>query len=563
MVADSSVTGGGIAGAVRAPEPVNEPVLAYGPGSPERAALGERLASLAKERVEVPLRIGGEWVRGDTTFDVVAPHRHDQVLAEVTAAGEQHVTAAVRAAAQARHDWGALPQAERSAVFLRAADLLSGPWRDTLNAATILGQSKSVQQAEIDAACELIDFWRFNCAFADQLLAEQPRSAPGTWNRLDHRPLDGFVLAISPFNFTAIAGNLPTAPALLGNTVLWKPSEKQALAAHLTMELLLAAGLPDGVINLLHGDGGMVSDVAMASHDFAGLHFTGATKVFKSLWAKAAAALDHTRSYPRLVGETGGKGFVVAHPSASVDALVVGLGRGAFEYQGQKCSAASRAYIPRSLWPRVRDGLADLARSLPMGDPADFSTFLGAVISADSFGRLREAVDTAVAGGAELLAGGQPDDSVGWFVPPTVLVTPDPRSDTMVTELFGPVLSVFVYDDAEWEDTLTLVDTTSPYGLTGAVFATDRAAVTQAVTALRGAAGNLYVNDKPTGAVVGQQPFGGSRASGTNDKAGSVLNLVRWVSPRTIKETFVPATGWHYPHLEPDLPADTPPPEPH
>jgi len=533
----------------RVPVPSNEPVRTYAPGSPERAALAERVTALAKERVEAPLRIGGRWVRGSQTFEVVAPHRHEHVLADVTAAGADDVASAVRAAGQARHEWAALPQAERSAVFLRAADLLAGPWRDTLNAATILGQSKSVQQAEIDAACELIDFWRFNCAFADQLIAEQPRSSPGAWNRADHRPLDGFVLALTPFNFTAIAGNLPTAPALLGNTVVWKPSERQALAAHLTMELLIAAGLPDGVVNLVHGDGALVSDAAMASPDFAGLHFTGSTEVFRGLWGKAAGALEHTRCYPRIVGETGGKDFVLAHPSADVDALVVGLGRGAFEYQGQKCSAASRAYVPRSLWPRVRDSLADLARALPMGDPADFSVFLGAVISPGAFARLRDAVEGAVATGAELLTGGDPDDSVGWFVPPTVLVTDDPRADTMTRELFGPVLTVFVYEDRDWDATLELVDTTSPYGLSGAVFATHRAAILSATAALRGAAGNLYINDKPTGAVVGQQPFGGARASGTNDKAGSVHNLVRWVSPRIIKETFVPPTDWRYPHL--------------
>jgi 1-pyrroline-5-carboxylate dehydrogenase len=533
----------------RVPDPLNEPVRSYAPGSPERATLAERLAAMGKERVEAPMRIGDAWVRGERTFPVVAPHRHEQALAEVHAAGERHVGDAIAAAQAARAEWAALRQDERAAVFLRAADLLAGPWRDTLNAATILGQSKSVYQSEIDAACELIDFWRFNCAYAEQIHDEQPRSAPGAWNWMDHRPLDGFVLALTPFNFTAIAGNLPTAPALMGNTVVWKPSEKQALAAQFTMELLLAAGLPDGVINLVHGDGGLVSDVAMAHPDFAGLHFTGSTTVFRALWRKAAEHLGEGRAYPRLVGETGGKDFVVAHPSAQVEPLVVGLGRGAFEYQGQKCSAASRAYIPRSLWPEVRDGLADLARSLPMGDPADFSTFLGAVISADAYERHVDAVRRAVATGAELLAGGDADDSVGWFVPPTVLVTPDPRSDTMVRELFGPVLSIFVYDDGAWAQTLELVDQTSPYALTGAVFADDRTAVREALRALRGAAGNFYVNDKPTGAVVGQQPFGGSRASGTNDKAGSVLNLVRWVSPRTVKETFVPPTDWRYPHL--------------
>jgi len=544
-----SGTSAALAGVTRVPVPRNEPVRGYAPGSSERAALAERLTAMDKERVEARMRIGGEWVGGDETFPVVAPHRHEQVLADVHAASERHVHDAIAAARATAPAWAALAPSERATIFLRAAELLAGPWRDVVNASTILGQSKSVYQAEIDAACELIDFWRFNCAFAERIHAEQPESAAGMWNRMDYRPLDGFVLALTPFNFTSIAANLPTAPALMGNTVVWKPSEKQALSAHVTMELLIAAGLPDGVINLVHGDGALVSDVAMADPDFAGLHYTGSTAVFQALWAKAAAGLERKRSYPRIVGETGGKDFVVAHPSADVESLVVALGRGAFEYQGQKCSAASRAYIPRSLWPAVRDQLADLARSLPMGDPADLSTFMGAVISGDAYRRHVDAIDRAVADGAELLAGGHPDDAVGWFVPPTVLVTPDPRSDTMVRELFGPILTVFVYDDDEWGSTLDHIDQGTPYALTGAVFATDRAAVNEALIVLRGAAGNIYINDKPTGAVVGQQPFGGSRMSGTNDKAGSVLNLVRWVSPRTVKETFVPATDWRYPHV--------------
>jgi len=536
-------------GGLRAPSPRNEPVRGYAPGSPERAALAERIAAMSKERVDARMVIGGREVAGDSTFEVKAPHRHDLVLADAAAAGPEQVRQAIDAALAVKRDWERLPFDERAAVFLRAADLLAGPWRDTLNAATILGQSKSVFQAEIDAACELIDFWRFNVAFAEQVLAEQPLSSPGVWNRMDHRPLEGFVLAMTPFNFTSIAGNLPTAPALMGNVVVWKPSEKQVLAAHHTMALLRAAGLPDGVINLVHGDGALVSEVAMAHPEFAGLHFTGSTQVFRSLWRRAAEHLDEYRSYPRIVGETGGKDFVVAHPSADVDALVVGLGRGAFEYQGQKCSAASRAYVPRSLWPAVRDGVADLAGSITMGDVADLSTFMGAVIDARAFARLRDAIAAARDAGAEVLVGGGTDDSEGWFVEPTVLVTEDPRSDTMVRELFGPVLTVFVYDDADWEATLDLVDTTSPYGLTGAVFATDRQAILQASERLRHAAGNFYVNDKPTGAIVGQQPFGGSRASGTNDKAGSPLNLVRWVSPRAIKETFVPPRDWRYPHM--------------
>jgi 1-pyrroline-5-carboxylate dehydrogenase len=536
-------------GRFAAPPLRNEPVRAYAPGSAERLALQQRLDELGKERIDVPMVIGGRQVRTGSTFEVSAPHRHDLVLADVHAAEAAHVTQAIEAALAAAPAWSGLPWQERAAVFLRAADLLAGPWRDTLNAATILGQSKSFLQAEIDAACELIDFWRCNVTFAERLYAEQPESAPGMWNRLDHRPLEGFVLAITPFNFTAIAGNLPTAPALMGNVVVWKPSAKQALAAHHTMALLEAAGLPPGVINLVHGDGAMTAGVSTDHRDFAGLHFTGSTEVFRGLWRTVGERLDHYRGYPRLVGETGGKDFVLAHPSAGVDALVVALGRGAFEYQGQKCSAASRAYIPRSLWPRVREGIADLASSLPMGDVADPAVFLGAVIDEPAFVRLRDAVSAAESAGAEILVGGDFDDAEGWFVAPTVLVTDDPASDTMVRELFGPVLTVFVYDDAEWSATLELVDSTGPYALTGAVFADDRMAVHEATERLRHAAGNFYVNDKPTGAVVGQQPFGGARASGTNDKAGSILNLQRWVSPRTIKETFVPPTDWRYPHL--------------
>jgi 1-pyrroline-5-carboxylate dehydrogenase len=531
------------------PTPQNEPVCAYAPGEPARAVLEERLAAMAKERSEAPMVIGGERVTADATFELRAPHRHDLVLADVHAAAERHVEQAIAAARHAAAEWAATPWPERAAIFLKAAELLAGPWRASLNAATILGQSKSVLQAEIDAACELIDFWRFNCAFAARLYADQPLSAGGAWNRMDYRPLEGIVLALTPFNFTSIAGNLPTAPALMGNVVLWKPSEKQALAAQLTMELLEAAGLPPGVINLLHGDGALVSRVAMADPDFAGLHFTGSTAVLKELWRRAAEHIDVHRSYPRIVGESGGKDFIVAHPSADLDALVVALGRGAFEYQGQKCSAVSRAYLPRSRWPELRDGIADLARSLPMGDVADLSIFLGAVIEEKAFRKHVDAIERAKAEGAEVLAGGRWDDSEGWFVWPTVLRTDDPRSDTMVRELFGPIVTVYVYDDADWLAVLELIDGTSPYALTGGVFARDRTAIEEAAAALRHAAGNFYINDKPTGAIVGQQPFGGSRASGTNDKAGSMLNLVRWVTPRTIKETFVPPTDWRYPHM--------------
>ncbi|MFO7776835.1 MAG: L-glutamate gamma-semialdehyde dehydrogenase, partial [Nitriliruptoraceae bacterium] len=468
---------------------------------------------------------------------------------EVHAAGTGELQRAIDAAVAAQHDWAAMPFADRAAIFLRAADLLAGSWRDTINAATILGQSKSVQQAEIDAACELIDFLRFNVSYAERLLSEQPNSVDGEWNRLDLRPLEGFVLAITPFNFTAIAGNLPTAPAIVGNTVVWKPSEKQALAAHHTMRLLQAAGLPDGVINLVHGDGARAAEVAMADPRFAALHFTGSETVLSSLWQRVGGNISRYRSFPRIVGESGGKDFVLAHPSASLDPLVVALGRGAFEYQGQKCSAASRAYLPRSLWSRLRDPLADVARTMTMGDVGtDLSTFMGAVIGESAFRTHTEAIERARNEGAEVLVGGDPDGSHGWFVPPTVLVTDDPRSHSMTTELFGPILTVFVYEDDDWEVMLPEVDQATRYALTGAVFAEDRAVLTDASEALRHTAGNLYINDKPTGSVVGRQPFGGARRSGTNDKAGSIFNLLRWVSPRAIKETWDAPGDWRYPH---------------
>jgi 1-pyrroline-5-carboxylate dehydrogenase len=427
---------------------------------------------------------------------------------------------------------------------------MAGPWRDTLNAATILGQSKSVQQSEIDAACELIDFLRFNVSYAAHIHAMQPNSTSGIWNRMEYRPLEGFVLAITPFNFTAIAGNLPTAPAIMGNTVVWKASSKQSAAAHYTMQVLRAAGLPDGVINLVHGDGALAADVATADPRFAGLHFTGSEGVLRGLMRLIGERSDVHRTFPRIVAESGGKDFVIAHPSADVESLVVGLARGAFEYQGQKCSAVSRAYLPRSLWPAIRDGLADVTTAMrdSMGDVGDLSMFMGAVIDAAAFRKHRAAIASAQASGADLLVGGGTDDSIGWFVEPTVLVTDDPRSDTMERELFGPIVTVYVYDDADWDQALELVDTTSPYALTGAVWCDDRAAANQALDRLRDAAGNIYLNDKPTGAVVGQQPFGGARASGTNDKAGSLLNIVRWTSARAIKETSVPPTDWRYPH---------------
>ena len=534
------------------PDPVNEPVRSYPPGSPERAALQARIADLAAVEHELPMTVGGRTrMAGGDRIDVVQPHHRHHRLGVTAQATAQDVADAVTAAKAAAPGWQEMPFEERAAVLLRSADLLAGPCRDTLNAATILGQSKSAQQAEIDSACELIDFLRFNVHFARRLLAEQPESGPGVWNRFDHRPLDGFVVAITPFNFTAIAGNLPLAPALMGNTVVWKPSPTQQLAAHHTMRLLAAAGLPPGVVNLVTGDGAAVSEVALADRDFAGLHFTGSTRTFKQLWRTVADHLDHYRAYPRIVGETGGKDFVVAHPSADPAALVTGLVRGAFEYQGQKCSAASRAYLARSLWEGgVRDQLVDVTKTLSYGDVTDFSHFGGAVIDDRAFTKHSELFErTRNENLVEILTGGVADDREGYFVQPTVLVGDDPHHDVFTTEYFGPILSVHVYDDADYDRVLDVVDSSTPYGLTGAVFATDRDAITRAQRALRFTAGNFYVNDKPTGAVVGQQPFGGSRGSGTNDKAGSILNLQRWVSPRSIKETFVPPTDHRYPHM--------------
>lgn len=540
-----------LTGVTDVPAPRNEPVLGHAPGSPERSALAARLAELGGTDHELTGTVGGrQRMGGGDRIDVVSPHRRRRVLGVSAQATTADVEAAVAAARDAAPAWRDLPFDERAAVFLRAADLLAGPWRHTLNAATILGQSKSVQQAEIDSACELIDFWRWNVHYARRLLAEQPVSSPGVWNRFDHRPLEGFVLAITPFNFTAIAGNLPTAPALMGNTVVWKPSPTQTLAAWYTMRLLEAAGLPPGVVNMVTGDGAAVSKVALTSPDLAGVHFTGSTATFRHLWQSVAGNLERYRTYPRLVGETGGKDFVVAHPSADPDALVTALVRGAFEYQGQKCSAASRAFVPASLWNAgVRDALADTTRSITFGDVEDLSTFGGAVIDARAYDRLAKVLGDV--GGLEVLAGGGCDDAEGWFVEPTVLVGDDPTHDVFTTELFGPVLAVHVWDDSApgaWADVLRTVDTATPYALTGSVFATDRAAVVAAQESLRFAAGNFYVNDKPTGAVVGQQPFGGARASGTNDKAGSIYNLQRWTSPRAIKETLVPPTDHRYPH---------------
>ncbi|GLY77038.1 1-pyrroline-5-carboxylate dehydrogenase [Actinoallomurus iriomotensis] len=534
------------------PVPVNEPVKTYAPGSQDRTALEAKIKELSGERIDLPMTIGGERrLGGGTPIDAVEPHNHRHVLGRMHEATAADVTAAVEAARAAAPAWRAMSFDDRAAIFLRAAELLSGPWRSTLNAATILGQSKSVQQAEIDAACELIDFFRFNVSFARELINQQPISSPGVWNRLEYRPLEGFVVAITPFNFTAIAGNLPCSVALMGNVVVWKPSPTQTFAAHFTMRLLEEAGLPPGVINLVTGNGQAVSEVALHQPDLAGIHFTGSTGTFQHLWRTVGENIANYRSYPRLVGETGGKDFVVAHPSADPAALATILVRGAFEYQGQKCSAASRAYVPRSLWNGMRDDLLATVESLTMGNVAeDLSVFMGAVIDDRAFAKHREAIERAKAhDGIDVLVGGGVDDSEGWFVQPTVLESSDPADDIFTKEYFGPILGVHVYDDGDYDTMLTQMENAAPYGLTGSIVARDRAAIAEASDKLRFAAGNFYINDKPTGAVVGQQPFGGARASGTNDKAGSIFNLTRWVSTRSIKETLVPPTDHRYPHM--------------
>ncbi len=533
------------------PVPANEPIYGYAPGSAERASLEDRIKELSGAPLELTMTIGGEHrLGGGSPIDVVQPHNHASVLGRTSEATASDVRAAIDAARAAAPAWRALSFDERAAVFLKAADLLSGPWRATLNAATILGQSKSAQQAEIDSACELIDFLRFNVAYARQLLAEQPVSSPGVWNRLEYRPLEGFVLAITPFNFTAIAGNLPTSAALMGNVVVWKPSPTQQLAAHFTMRLLEAAGLPPGVINMVTGNGTAVSEVALRHPDLAGIHFTGSTGTFQHLWRTVGENITGYRSYPRLVGETGGKDFVLAHPSASPEVLSTALIRGAFEYQGQKCSAASRAYVPRSVWSRIRDDFVATAESLTIGDVAgDLSTFMGAVIDGRAFAKHRDAIDRARSVDSIDVLTGSYDDSTGYFVKPTILECSDPTDEIFVKEYFGPILAVHVYEDSAFDSVLDQMESVSPYALTGSVIAQDRYAIASASERLRFAAGNFYVNDKPTGAVVGQQPFGGARSSGTNDKAGSIFNLIRWVNARTIKETFVPPTDHRYPHM--------------
>ena len=539
-------------GIFRLPEPANEPIRDYAPGSPEREELRVRLAELQRERIEIPLVIGGEEIRTGDTFEAVMPHDKDHVLADVHKGGPEHVEQAIGAAREAWNDWSRTPWEDRAAVLLRAAELLSGPWRATVNAATMLNQSKTAHQAEIDAACELIDFWRFNPTYMKRIYEEQPISSTGVWNRMEYRPLEGFVFAVSPFNFTAIGGNLSTSPALLGNTVVWKPASTAAYSAYYVLRVLQEAGLPPGVINLVYGSGATIGDAALASPDLAGVHFTGSTGVFHSMWRTIGGNIDRYRNYPRIVGETGGKDFIVAHPSADVEALATAIVRGSFEYQGQKCSASSRVFAPKSLWPELRDRLVEQVGAIKVGDVADFSNFMGAVIDGSSFETQKQAIAEAKGNGARVIVGGGTDDSQGYFVEPTVIETDDPDFRLLRDELFGPVVTAYVYPEREWSKTLELVDRGAPYGLTGAVFARDRGAIEEAGEKLRYAAGNFYVNDKPTGAVVGQQPFGGSRASGTNDKAGSMWNLIRWVSPRTIKETFISPTDFRYPFMDSD-----------
>ncbi len=534
------------------PDSRNEPILAYAPGSPERRALRAQVEKMSKEVIEIAPLIGGRRVPTDHTAEVVMPHNHRHALAVWHKAGPKEVEQAIGAALEAHRTWSRMPWEHRAAVFLKAADLLAGPYRMVLNAATMLGQSKTAHQAEIDSACELIDFWRFNLAYAEEIYRQQPRSSPGCWNYVDYRPLEGFVFAVTPFNFTSIAGNLATAPAIMGNTVLWKPAPSAMYAAHFIMEVLETAGLPPGVVNMLPGMGADVGDPVLASPDLAGVHFTGSTATFQGIWETIGRNIRRYRAYPRIVGETGGKDFVFAHPSAEVPALATALVRGAFEFQGQKCSAASRAFIPASLWPALEKALSEQIAEIRVGDVADFGNFMGAVIDQAAFAKIRGYIDFARSSpDAEILVGGACDDAKGYFIEPTLVLAKRPDLRLMREEIFGPVLTVYVYQDQEMDETLKICDQGSPYGLTGAVLARDRGAIATITEALRHAAGNFYINDKPTGAVVGQQPFGGGRASGTNDKAGSALNLLRWVSPRTIKETFVPPTDFRYPFMQP------------
>ncbi len=534
------------------PKPLNEPIRSYAPGTPERDSLKKKLEELANQQIDIPLIIDGEEVRTGKTGNCVMPHDHGHVLATWQKGGQKEIEAAIEASQRAWQEWSLLPWEDRAAVFLKAAALLAGPWRDTVNAATMLGQSKTAHQAEIDAAAELVDFWRFNAYFAEKIYKEQPEiNDAGVWNRIEHRPLEGFVYAITPFNFTSIGGNLPTAPALMGGVSLWKPSRTSIYSNYFVMRVLLEAGLPDGVINFVIGDSAALTDAILPSPHYAGLHYTGSTEVFLMLWQKMAENLRNYRNYPRIVGETGGKDFVVAHSSADVEALVVALVRGAFEYQGQKCSAASRAYIPESIWPQVKEQLVELVSGIKMGDPRDFRNFMCAVIDKSAFKSISEyIVEAKNSSDMEIIAGGGFDDGDGYFIEPTVVVSKDPNTRLMREEIFGPVLTLYVYPDKQWAEMLQLCDTASTYALTGAIFARDRQAIAEAGRVLRYTAGNYYINDKPTGAVVGQQPFGGGRASGTNDKAGSAINLARWVSPRTIKENFIPPRDNRYPFMD-------------
>jgi 1-pyrroline-5-carboxylate dehydrogenase len=541
-------------GTIKIPTPSNEPVKSYAPGSPERASLKAAIKKMAGEQVDIPLIIGGKEVRTGETQEIRAPHDHSLLLGRYHKAGEEEVRSAIKSCLDARREWAAYPFEQRAAIFLRMAELLAGPWRDRVNAATMLGQSKNAFQAEIDSACELIDFWRFNPSYASEVYAMQPRSSPGVWNRVEYRGLEGFVLAVTPFNFTCIAGNLPSSPALMGCVSIWKPASSAVLSAYHLMELMREAGMPDGVINFVPGPGRVVGPMAMEHPDLGGVHFTGSTAVFQDMWKTVGNNIANYRTYPRIVGETGGKDFIFAHSSADVNALVTALTRGAFEFQGQKCSAASRAYIPESLWPGVKEALLEQISRIKVGNVSDFTCFMNAVIDKNAFRDITGYIDYAKEHGdeAEILAGGEYDDSEGFFIHPTVILTRNPKFKTMQEEIFGPVLTLYVYPDGEYDDMLKLCDETSPYALTGAIFARDRSAIMRAHKTLEHAAGNYYVNDKPTGAVVSQQPFGGSRASGTNDKAGSLLNLIRWTSARAIKETFVPPTDFAYPFMGKD-----------
>ncbi len=535
----------------KVPEPYNEPVRIYGPGSPEKEELKAKISELKSKELDIPLIIGGKEIRTENTSEIRIPHNHSVKLGVYHKAGAEEVDMAVKAALNAAGEWAAMPWEHRVSIFLKAAELLAGPWRSTLNAATMLGQSKTSHQAEIDSACELIDFWRFNPYYMAELMSEQPESDFGIWNRVEYRPLEGFIFAVTPFNFTSIAGNLPTAPAMVGNVTLWKPASSAVYSGYFLMKLFEEAGLPAGVINFIPGSGGQVGNPVMASPYLAGIHFTGSTGVFQDMWKTIGNNISKMKCYPRIVGETGGKDFIFSHNSADMDALVSCALRGAFEYQGQKCSAASRMYIPRSMWPVFKQKWVAEVEKIKMGDVEDFTNFMGAVIDKGAFETIKSYIDFAKnSADAEIITGGNCDSAKGWFIEPTTIVTTDPRFKTLVEEIFGPVMTIFVYDDDKLDDTLELCDIASPYALTGAVFAQDRSAIVKIADRLRNAAGNFYINDKPTGAVVGQQPFGGGRASGTNDKAGSAMNLLRWMSVRTMKETFVPAKNWRYPFME-------------